>query len=90
MKLAHFDGGNGPEIGIVSDGIIPIALLLPDAPRDLMSLITDWAIWGPQLATLATRTADLAIEDASRANPEAGEDTWYWPQLCRSYCGVGA
>jgi 2-keto-4-pentenoate hydratase/2-oxohepta-3-ene-1,7-dioic acid hydratase in catechol pathway len=69
MKLAHFDGGNGPEIGIVSDGIIPIALLLPDAPRDLMSLITDWAIWGPQLATLATRVADLAIEQVTLLAP---------------------
>jgi 2-keto-4-pentenoate hydratase/2-oxohepta-3-ene-1,7-dioic acid hydratase in catechol pathway len=69
MKLARFDIGNGPEIGIVSDGIIRIAPLLPDAPRELLNLVTDWTIWGPRLAALATRAPDLGINDVKLLAP---------------------
>lgn len=62
MKLARFDSGSGPEIGIVSEGIVPISPSFPDSPRDLMALIAEWSTWRPRLASLPVDAGKLPLD----------------------------
>ena len=41
MRLATFDAGRGPRVGIVSadDTLVPVADLIPEAPEDMLGLI---------------------------------------------------
>jgi 2-keto-4-pentenoate hydratase/2-oxohepta-3-ene-1,7-dioic acid hydratase in catechol pathway len=71
MKLARFDAGRGPEIGLVQRGLVPIAALLPDAPRDLMAVIADWSIWQSRLADLADCEAQIALDAVKLLAPIA-------------------
>lgn len=62
MKLARFDAGNGPELGLITDGVIAIQRVLAGVPTDIASLIADWKQWQGRLVELAlTRTPDFEI-----------------------------
>jgi 2-keto-4-pentenoate hydratase/2-oxohepta-3-ene-1,7-dioic acid hydratase in catechol pathway len=69
MKFARFDAGQGPEIGIVADGIIAVGRGIPDAPSDLMALISTWDRWQPQLVEAARRGVDFRIADVTLLAP---------------------
>jgi 2-keto-4-pentenoate hydratase/2-oxohepta-3-ene-1,7-dioic acid hydratase in catechol pathway len=63
MKLARFDAGNGPELGLIHGGVIALRRALTAAPTDLAALIADWPRWQGQLIEIAlTRTPDFALE----------------------------
>jgi 2-keto-4-pentenoate hydratase/2-oxohepta-3-ene-1,7-dioic acid hydratase in catechol pathway len=54
MKLARYEAGQGPELGIVThEGVISVQRALPSAPADLATLIADWSRWQPQLIGVA-------------------------------------
>lgn len=43
MKLATFDAGNGPRIGVVAEGgIVDLAIVNPRLPTTMMALIAAW------------------------------------------------
>ena len=66
MKLATFEASNGRvALGIVTaqERVIDISLLLPQAPRDMISLIANWAEWQPALAALATGAGEWAVSE---------------------------
>ena len=66
MKLATFEASNGRvALGIVTaqERVIDISLHLPQAPRDMISLIANWAEWQPALAALATGAGEWAVSE---------------------------
>ena len=66
MKLATFEVPNGRiTLGIVTakERVIDISLHLPQAPRDMQTLITHWAEWQPALAELAEGYGEWAINE---------------------------
>jgi len=71
VKLARFDAGEGAEIGLVTDGLIRLAAILPEAPRDLVSLIAGWSHWQPRLVELTQRPADLPLDRVTLLAPVA-------------------
>lgn len=68
MKLASFStGSEDARIGIVLDGgVIDVAAGLPDAPRDMKALVTDWPAWQAPLGALAARGTGLLALDSVR------------------------
>lgn len=70
MKLARFDAGSGPELGLITDGVISIRRVLMAAPTDLATLIADWPRWQGQLIEIAlTRVPDFAIDAVTYLAP---------------------
>ena len=65
MKLARFDAGHGPEIGVVTaNGIISFRRSLTNAPKDLASVIAEWPQWQAQVIEAAMlREPDFAVGD---------------------------
>ena len=66
MKLATFEVPNGRiTLGIVTaqERVIDISLHLPQAPRDMVSLIARWDEWQPALANLATGSGEWAVSE---------------------------
>ena len=66
MKLATFEVPNGRiTLGIVTaqERVIDISLHLPQAPRDMVSLIARWDEWQPALANLATESGEWAVSE---------------------------
>jgi 2-keto-4-pentenoate hydratase/2-oxohepta-3-ene-1,7-dioic acid hydratase in catechol pathway len=57
-----------PALGILTDGIVPIAKHVRGAPNDMIELIADWAAWREQLAALSEHPAELTL-DAVRLLP---------------------
>ncbi len=53
MRLARFDDGTGPQLGIVApNGVIAIAPHHADVPHDMGTLIASWDEWRAPLAAL--------------------------------------
>ncbi len=69
MKLARFDSGNGPRLGIVSDGILEIGRHLPAAPEHMAALIEGWVHWRHKLEGISTLPADHKREDVQLLAP---------------------
>ncbi|WP_253183299.1 fumarylacetoacetate hydrolase family protein [Sphingobium phenoxybenzoativorans] len=46
----------------MTDGIIPIARHLPEAPADMIALIADWPNWSDEIASLACGPAEIALD----------------------------
>ena len=57
MRLATFDAGRGPRLGIVSaDGtLVPVADLIPEAPEDMLGLIAAGDALHARLRDVASR-----------------------------------
>jgi 2-keto-4-pentenoate hydratase/2-oxohepta-3-ene-1,7-dioic acid hydratase in catechol pathway len=57
MRLATFDAGRGPRVGIVSadDTLVPIADLVPEAPEDMLGLIAAGDALHERLRDIASR-----------------------------------
>jgi 2-keto-4-pentenoate hydratase/2-oxohepta-3-ene-1,7-dioic acid hydratase in catechol pathway len=69
MKLARFDHGKGPEIGIVADGIIALSRAIPNVPNELISVISDWETWKPQFDIAAQRPVDFRLDEVALLAP---------------------
>jgi len=63
MKLVRYDAGRGPEIGIVTQGVIALRHAIPDAPVEMISLISDWEEWKSLLEEAALRPPDFDLGD---------------------------
>ena len=57
MRLATFDAGRGPRVGIVSadDTLVPVADLIPEAPEDMLGLIAAGDALHARLRDVASR-----------------------------------
>ena len=57
MRLATFDAGRGPRVGIVSadDTLVPVADLMPEAPEDMLGLIAAGDALHARLRDVASR-----------------------------------
>jgi 2-keto-4-pentenoate hydratase/2-oxohepta-3-ene-1,7-dioic acid hydratase in catechol pathway len=57
MRLATFDAGRGPRVGIVSadDTLVPVADLIPEAPDDMVGLIAAGDALHARLRDVASR-----------------------------------
>jgi 2-keto-4-pentenoate hydratase/2-oxohepta-3-ene-1,7-dioic acid hydratase in catechol pathway len=57
MRLATFDAGRGPRVGIVSadDTLVPVADLIPEAPDDMVGVIAAGDALGARLRDVASR-----------------------------------
>lgn len=80
MKIASYEYEGTTALGIVTDGIVPIATHLPDAPREMIALIAAWKDWSERVAALADRPAEIAI-DAVRLLPPVARPG--------KICGIG-
>jgi 2-keto-4-pentenoate hydratase/2-oxohepta-3-ene-1,7-dioic acid hydratase in catechol pathway len=62
MKLARYSDDGGPAIGLVLEhGIVPLAMHLPSAPTDMITLITEWDRHKKLIAGLADVTEYLPL-----------------------------
>jgi len=57
VRLATFDAGRGPRVGIVSadDTLVPVADLIPEAPEDMLGLIAAGDALHARLRDVASR-----------------------------------
>jgi 2-keto-4-pentenoate hydratase/2-oxohepta-3-ene-1,7-dioic acid hydratase in catechol pathway len=57
MRLATFDAGRGPRVGIVSadDTLVPVADLIPEAPEDMLGVIAAGDALHARLRDVASR-----------------------------------
>jgi len=57
VRLATFDAGRGPRVGIVSadDTLVPVAELIPEAPEDMLGLIAAGDALHARLRDVASR-----------------------------------
>ena len=72
MKLASFSENRGdPRIGIVvGDSLIDVARHLPDAPRDMIGLMSQWTEFQARFESLAARErGDLPLTDLTLLAP---------------------
>lgn len=69
MKIARFAYEGEDHIGLVADGIIPIASRLPDAPRAMVDLIDQWDRYREPLAQLAVEGRGLALDSVRLLAP---------------------
>jgi ureidoglycolate lyase len=62
MRLVRYrKGAEGAALGVLEgEGVVPIAALLPDAPRDMKALIAAWPQIGPKLASAKGKAIPLA------------------------------
>lgn len=60
MKILSYDHQGSPALGILTDGIVPIADHLPDAPQTMVALIAEWDAWSDKLAAIAKMPAAIA------------------------------
>lgn len=59
MKIATYDKGGEPRLGLViGEGLVDIARHLPDAPKNMIALMQQWAAFGPKIAGLSGATPD--------------------------------
>lgn len=66
MKLATFESPGGRmALGMVTDRqrVIDIGHHLPDAPRSMCALITQWAAWQPALESLSQGPGEWAVPE---------------------------
>ena len=68
MKILSYEYEGRSALGLMTDGIVPIAAHWPDAPRDMIELIADWGSWSDKLAGLAGIPGEIAL-DAVRLLP---------------------
>ena len=64
MKLATFSTGDAPRVGIVNgEGIIDVVQHVPNAPRDMVGLISRWDDFKPRLTDIAQSKPDFALAE---------------------------
>ena len=67
MKLATFEAGGAPELGIVQgDRIVPLSRALPSLAADMIELIARWSQVEGEVRTIAGRAADSLALDQVR------------------------
>jgi ureidoglycolate lyase len=59
MKLATFEAGGAPELGVVqTDRIVPLSRAAPGLPADMIDLIARWGLVEGEVRAIAARAAD--------------------------------
>jgi ureidoglycolate lyase len=67
MKLATFEDGGAPELGVVqADRIVPISRATPRLAADMIELITRWGQVEGEVRAIAARAADSLMLDQVR------------------------
>jgi len=70
MKLASFETGGAPRLGIVSgDGIVDLAQAAPGLPGDMIGLIAAWPAAEREVRGLQTSTPHFKISDVHLLAP---------------------
>jgi len=70
MKLAVFSDGGPPRIGlVVNERVVDILRRLPDAPRDMVSLIAQWPTFRPRLEAVLGADTDVKLTDLTLYPP---------------------
>jgi len=72
VKIARFDSGHGPEIGIVTDeGLVPVGRTSPGLPADMSAIIADWDRHAPEFRRIAAEGGALPLDPAQLLAPVA-------------------
>lgn len=67
MKLATFDAGAGPELGVVAgDLMVPLNRAAPALPSDMIGLIAAWPMLRAEVRAIAEAAADAIPMDGVR------------------------
>jgi 2-keto-4-pentenoate hydratase/2-oxohepta-3-ene-1,7-dioic acid hydratase in catechol pathway len=70
MKIAAVSRGDTTTLAVVAaDGMIDLAIHLPNAPTNMIELITAWDEFAPRIADLASGPADYSLAECTLHAP---------------------